>query len=42
MREGFGAPRAFHAGLGRDKEARIREYDGPGDAKVVFWKSLVS
>lgn len=32
--------RDFYRQLGFDEEARIREYYGPGDDKVVFWKSL--
>ena len=32
--------RAFYAARGFDEEARIREYYGPGDDKVVFWKAL--
>ncbi|MFK7986742.1 MAG: GNAT family N-acetyltransferase [Sandaracinaceae bacterium] len=38
--EGFDATRVFYAGLGYDEEARIRDYYGPGEAKVVFWKAL--
>lgn len=33
--------RAFYAARGFEEEARIRDYYGPGDAKVVFWKSLL-
>ena len=36
----YAPTRAFYRGLGYDEEARIREYYGPGDDKVVFWKSL--
>ncbi|MEE8600322.1 GNAT family N-acetyltransferase [Euzebya tangerina] len=32
--------RAFYARLGYVEEARIREFYGPGDHKVVFWKQL--
>jgi ribosomal protein S18 acetylase RimI-like enzyme len=32
--------RAFYSGLGYDHEATIREFYGPGDHKVVFWKQL--
>jgi ribosomal protein S18 acetylase RimI-like enzyme len=38
--EGFEATRNFYRGLGYDEEARIREFYGPGDDKVVFWKAL--
>ncbi|MCI9887777.1 GNAT family N-acetyltransferase [Micrococcales bacterium 31B] len=37
----FRTARAFYAARGFDEEARIRDYYGPGDDKVVFWKSLV-
>lgn len=33
--------RRFYAGLGHDEEARIREFYGPDDHKVIFWKSLL-
>jgi len=33
--------RAFYAARGFTDEARVREYYGPGDDKVVFWKSLL-
>ena len=32
--------RSFYAGLGYDHEATIREFYGPDDDKVVFWKQL--
>lgn len=32
--------RRFYASRGFDHEAVIREFYGPGDDKVVFWKSL--
>ncbi|MEP6762243.1 MAG: GNAT family N-acetyltransferase, partial [Sporichthyaceae bacterium] len=32
--------REFYARLGFDREAVIREFYGPGDDKIVFWKSL--
>lgn len=38
---GYDNARAFYAKRGYDEEARIRDFYGPGDAKVVFWKSLV-
>lgn len=39
--EQFARTRSFYAGIGYDREARIREFYGPGDHKVVFWKGLV-
>lgn len=33
--------RQFYAGIGYDEEARIRQFYGPEDHKVVFWKSLL-
>ncbi|MEM6454887.1 MAG: N-acetyltransferase [Acidobacteriota bacterium] len=33
--------RAFYRAIGYDEEARIRQFYGPEDDKVVFWKSLV-
>ena len=38
--ESFAPARAFYEKLGYVEEARIREYYGPGDDKVVFWKLL--
>ena len=32
--------RRFYQREGFDREAVIREFFGPGDAKVVFWKRL--
>lgn len=32
--------RTFYLARGYDAEARIRDFYGPGDDKVVFWKSL--
>ena len=32
--------RRFYTEYGFEEEARIRDYYGPGDAKVVFWKRL--
>ncbi len=37
----YARARTFYSGLGYDQEARIREFYGPGDHKIVFWKSLV-
>lgn len=39
--EQYAQARRFYAGLGYDEEARIRDFYGPGDHKVVFWKSLL-
>ena len=36
----FTLTRQFYRNHGYDEEARIREFYGPGDDKVVFWKSL--
>lgn len=36
----YEATRAFYGARGFDREAQIREFYGPGDHKVVFWKSL--
>ena len=36
----YARTREFYAGIGYDEEARIREFYGPGDHKVVFWKKL--
>lgn len=33
--------RRFYDREGFDREARVRDFYGPGDAKIVFWKSLV-
>lgn len=38
--EQYERTRHFYAGLGYDEEARIREFYGPADHKVVFWKRL--
>ena len=38
--DGFERTRTFYEKCGYVEEARIRDYFGPGDAKVVFWKSL--
>lgn len=39
--DGYDQARAFYRKRAYDEEARIRDFYGPGDAKVVFWKSLV-
>ncbi len=36
----YEATRTFYRSRGYDEEARIREFYGPGDDKVVFWKAL--
>lgn len=38
--EQYAATRAFYLARGFAEEARIREFYGPGDDKVVFWKRL--
>ena len=38
--ESFAPTRAFYLKLGYVEEARVREFYGPGDDKVVFWKML--
>ncbi len=38
----YARTRDFYRRLGYDEEARIRQFYGPGDDKVVFWKSLVA
>lgn len=37
----FQATRDFYRSNGFDEEARIRQFYGPDDDKIVFWKSLV-
>ena len=36
----YARTRAFYRHHGFDEEARIRQFYGPDDDKVVFWKSL--
>jgi len=38
--DGFELTRKFYAKHGYTEEARIREFYGPGDDKVVFWRKL--
>jgi ribosomal protein S18 acetylase RimI-like enzyme len=38
--EAYARARAFYLARGFDEEARIREYYGPGDDKVVFWRRV--
>jgi GNAT superfamily N-acetyltransferase len=37
----FAGTRAFYAGRGYRKVGEVPDYYGPGDAKVIFWKSLI-
>lgn len=37
---GYEQARTFYRKKGFDEEARIRDFYGPGDNKVVFWKAL--
>ena len=36
--DSFELTRAFYRKLGFVEEARVREYYGPGDDKIIFWK----
>lgn len=36
----YARTRVFYAGIGYTEEARIREFYGPDDHKIVFWKKL--
>jgi ribosomal protein S18 acetylase RimI-like enzyme len=38
----YARTRDFYAKIGYDEEARVREFYGPNDHKVMFWKSLVA
>lgn len=38
----YSSARAFYRARGFDEEARIRDFYGPGDSKVVFWKALTT
>ncbi|MEL6985054.1 MAG: GNAT family N-acetyltransferase, partial [Actinomycetota bacterium] len=38
--DAYAESRAFYARRGFTEEARIRDFYGPGDHKVTFWKSL--
>lgn len=40
--DGYEQARGFYRRHGFEEEARVREFYGPGDHKVVFWKLLVS
>lgn len=37
----YAGARDFYRARGFTEEATVREYYGPGDHKVIFWKSLV-
>jgi len=37
----YARTRTFYRKLGYHEEARIRQFYGPSDDKVVFWKSLL-
>lgn len=39
---GFEQTRRFYRVLGFDEEARIRQFYGPDDDKIVYWKSIVT
>ncbi len=39
--DAFASTRAFYERRGFEEEARIRQFYGPDDHKVVFWKSLI-
>ena len=38
--ESFSGTRRFYNRCGYTEEARIRDFWGPGDDKIVFWKAL--
>lgn len=38
----YARTRDFYRANGYDEEARIRQFYGPNDDKIVFWKSLVA
>ena len=38
--EQYAPARAFYRSRGYDEEARIRQFYGPADDKIVYWKSL--
>ena len=38
----YAGARRFYEGKGFDRESTIRDYYGPGDSKVTYWKALSS
>ena len=40
--EHYAGARGFYRARGFEEEARIRDFYGPGDDKVVFWKALTA
>jgi GNAT superfamily N-acetyltransferase len=40
--EAYTMARNFYLKIGYTQEARIRDFWGPGDDKIVFWKSLLA
>ena len=40
--DSFEATRTFYANMGYAEVARVPDYSGPNDDKVVFWKSLAA
>lgn len=38
--EHYDGARGFYRARGFDEEARIRDFYGPGDDKIVFWSAL--
>lgn len=40
--DGYERARSFYRQLGYDEEAHIREFYGPGDDKIAFWKALTA
>ncbi|MDJ0771763.1 MAG: GNAT family N-acetyltransferase [Ilumatobacter sp.] len=39
--DGYDGARRFYRSKGFVEEARVRDFYGPGDHKVTFWKSLI-
>ena len=40
--DAYANARGFYRARGYDEEARIRDFYGPGDDKVVYWKALTN
>ena len=40
--EQYARTREFYAKIGYDEEARVRQFYGPDDHTVMFWKSLIA